>query len=229
MRRVLGKVGFANVMSVVAVFIALGGTAVAVTQLPKNSVGAKQLRKNAVTSAKVKDFSLRTNDFAKGVLPAAAAPGTGPAGPVGPPGPAGTDGANGTDGTNGSPGTPGEPATKLFAFVRTGGCCGGAPPLNPPQLQDSHGVTGVEIENVGRYVISFDTSMIPGGDVGNCVPSVSPGSSDAGPPPADILAFSRASGLSKDKLTVVNRTPTGEPSELNNGGGSAGFSIAVFC
>ena len=42
MKRLLGNLSFANVMSVIAVFIALGGTAIAVTQLPKNSVGSRK-------------------------------------------------------------------------------------------------------------------------------------------------------------------------------------------
>lgn len=48
------KLTYANVMSSIAVFLVLGGAAVAATQLPKNSVGTKQLRKNAVTTAKLK-------------------------------------------------------------------------------------------------------------------------------------------------------------------------------
>jgi hypothetical protein len=43
---------YANVMSTIAVFIVLGGSAYA---LAKHSVGAKQLKKNAVTSKKIKD------------------------------------------------------------------------------------------------------------------------------------------------------------------------------
>ena len=53
MKRMKGQLTFANVMSVIAVFLALGGTAFAV-QLGKNTVGSKQLKKNAVTGAKVK-------------------------------------------------------------------------------------------------------------------------------------------------------------------------------
>jgi len=44
----------AFVISVTALFVALGGTTYAATSLPANSVGAKQLKKNAVTSAKIK-------------------------------------------------------------------------------------------------------------------------------------------------------------------------------
>lgn len=49
-----GRLSFANVMSVIAVFIALGGTGYAAFKLPKNSVGSKQLKKNSVTKAKIK-------------------------------------------------------------------------------------------------------------------------------------------------------------------------------
>ena len=38
--------------------------------LPKNSVGAKQLKKNAVTAAKVKNGTLLAADFKAGQLPA---------------------------------------------------------------------------------------------------------------------------------------------------------------
>jgi hypothetical protein len=46
-----------NVIGLLALFIALGGTTYAATALPKNSVGTKQLQKNAVTPAKIKNGS----------------------------------------------------------------------------------------------------------------------------------------------------------------------------
>ena len=58
MRKLRGRLTYANVMATAAVFIALGGASYAATQLPKNSVGTKQLKKNAVNSAKVKNGSL---------------------------------------------------------------------------------------------------------------------------------------------------------------------------
>ena len=42
-----------NTIALLALFIALGGTTYAATALPKNSVGPKQLRKNAVTNKKI--------------------------------------------------------------------------------------------------------------------------------------------------------------------------------
>jgi hypothetical protein len=89
----------AMVVSLLALFVALGGTGYAALKLPANSVGAKQLKKNAVTGAKVKDFSLFTTDFAPGQLPRGAQGAPGLAGPPGPPGPAGQNGQNGQNGT----------------------------------------------------------------------------------------------------------------------------------
>lgn len=86
---------FANAMSTIAVTLALGGVSYAATMLPGNSVGTKQLRRNAVTGAKVRAGSLLAKDFARGQLHAGH---TGPIGPAGPAGPAGQNGANGHDG-----------------------------------------------------------------------------------------------------------------------------------
>src|ERR1700749_513638 len=70
-----------NLVAYLALFLALGGTsAYAAGALPKASVGAKQLKRNAVTSAKVKDGSRRGADFAAGELPSGAAGAKGPVG-----------------------------------------------------------------------------------------------------------------------------------------------------
>ena len=82
MRRVIrhfrAGLSFSNVVAMLALFIALGGAAYAATQLPKNSVGTKQLKKGAVTKAKIKPATV---EALRGAI--------GPAGPAGPPGPAG--------------------------------------------------------------------------------------------------------------------------------------------
>lgn len=77
------------IVSVLALVVALGGVGYAASVLPKNSVGTKQLKRNAVVSKKVKDFSLLAKDFKRGQVPA------GPQGPVGPSGPQGATGARG--------------------------------------------------------------------------------------------------------------------------------------
>lgn len=81
-------------IGVLALFVALSGTAYAAT-LPRNSVGGAQLKKNAVTSAKVKNRSLLARDFARGQLPRGE---RGPAGPRGAQGPAGAAGPPGAAG-----------------------------------------------------------------------------------------------------------------------------------
>ena len=53
LRKLGSKLTYANVMATVAVFLALGGGAIAAKALKKNSVGAKQLKKNAVTKEKI--------------------------------------------------------------------------------------------------------------------------------------------------------------------------------
>jgi hypothetical protein len=72
---------FANVVAVMALFLALGGTGYAAMTLPKNSVGTKQLKNGAVTAKKVKAHTLLASDFRPGQLPA------GVQGPKGDPGP----------------------------------------------------------------------------------------------------------------------------------------------
>jgi hypothetical protein len=81
-------------VSVLALFIALSGGAYALT-IPKESVGAGQLKKNAVTSSKVKNRSLLAKDFKAGQLPVGA---TGAQGAKGDPGPAGQQGPKGDPG-----------------------------------------------------------------------------------------------------------------------------------
>jgi hypothetical protein len=62
------RLSFANVVSVLALFVALGGTAIAASHLAKNSVGSKQLKKNAVTTAKVKKEAITAVKVKKGTL-----------------------------------------------------------------------------------------------------------------------------------------------------------------
>jgi hypothetical protein len=76
--RLRSHLTFANVVSLMALFVALSGGAYALT-IPKNSVGPRQLKKNAVTgpkikknavtSSKVKDQSLSATDFKPGQIP----------------------------------------------------------------------------------------------------------------------------------------------------------------
>jgi hypothetical protein len=103
------RLSFANVMSVIAVFIALGGTTYAAVTLPKNSVKAKQIAKNgvgaseikgsAVRTGEVKNGSLLTQDFAAGQLPQGAKGDKGDRGDRGDKGDTGDTGDTGTFGS----------------------------------------------------------------------------------------------------------------------------------
>jgi hypothetical protein len=61
-------------MSTLAVFLVLGGGAVAAVKLGKNTIGAKQLKENAVTSSKIKNGAItgaKLNLSSLGTVPAA--------------------------------------------------------------------------------------------------------------------------------------------------------------
>lgn len=78
---------FPTVISLIALFVALGGTSYAVIKLPAKSVGNRELKSNAVTSAKIRPRSVARSDLAPGARSGA----RGPRGPAGPPGgPAGS-------------------------------------------------------------------------------------------------------------------------------------------
>jgi hypothetical protein len=95
-KRLRGHITYANVVSTICLFLVLGGGAAvaAKTLLPKNSVGTKQLKRGAVTPAKL-------SNAAKATL-------QGPVGPVGPRGPEGAHGQEGRRGPEGPKGEPGE-------------------------------------------------------------------------------------------------------------------------
>ncbi len=59
----------AMVVACAALFVSLGGVGYAAIVLPANSVGTKQLKRNAVNSAKVKKHSLLRSDFKRGQIP----------------------------------------------------------------------------------------------------------------------------------------------------------------
>jgi hypothetical protein len=100
--RLRSKLTYANVMASLALFVALGGVSWAAVTLPANSVGKRQLMRDAVTSEKVANRSLKAKDFAAGQLP------MGRRGPAGPAGPAGAAGERGDRGDAGAAGPKGE-------------------------------------------------------------------------------------------------------------------------
>jgi hypothetical protein len=151
----------ALVVSTLALVVAMAGTGYAAFSLPKNSVGSKQIKANAVTSSKVKNRSLRGTDFKAGQLPA---------------GPRGLKGDKGDPGDPGAPGTPGTPGTP-FAFAH----------VNPDGTLDapnSSGVSAFSKKNDGLYcftLIGTPRNAVASGDANEgggtvfAAPNLSPG------------------------------------------------------
>jgi hypothetical protein len=138
MKRLRGKLTYANVISTVCLFLLLGGgAAFAATQLPKNSVGSKQIKKEAVTPAKL-------STAAKATL-------TGPKGATGATGPAGAKGDKGEKGDKGDKGErglTGEAGSALaFASIEADGTV---------EVENSKGITqaNVEVPATGIYCLS---------------------------------------------------------------------------
>jgi hypothetical protein len=103
MKRLRRKLTYANVISTCCLFLLLGGgTAFAASQLGKESIGTKELKKEAVTPAKLSKASKRVL-----VGP------TGPVGPIGSQGPVGKEGAAGKEGPPGKEGPQGPGAVTI--------------------------------------------------------------------------------------------------------------------
>lgn len=72
--RIGSKLNYSNAIATIALFIALGGAAVA-AGIPKNSVGPHQLKRGAVTAAKIRKFAVTSAKLAnKSVIAAKLAP-----------------------------------------------------------------------------------------------------------------------------------------------------------
>lgn len=123
--RLQDRLTYANVTASLALFVALGGTSYAVTALPRGSVGATQLRTNAVTSNKVKDRTLGVRDLS----PSARRALRGSAGSAGAAGPQGPTGA---------------PAVRHFAAVSAAG-----------GLVRGDATSGGRAGTTGSYVVGF--------------------------------------------------------------------------
>jgi hypothetical protein len=100
----------ALVMSIIALVMSVAGTSYAAVRLPRNSVGSRQIKNNAVTSAKVRDGSLLRQDFALSELSALRGP-QGEPGAKGDAGPQGERGGQGERGERGPQGLPGSNAS----------------------------------------------------------------------------------------------------------------------
>ena len=122
----------AMLVALVALMLAMAGTSygadavssatqlITGKQIAKNAIKDRQLGRGAVTSAKVRDFSLLRRDFKPGQLEAGS---PGPAGAQGATGPQGPAGPAGPEGATGDPG-----ATKVVARRAGANTLGGTTP-----------------------------------------------------------------------------------------------------
>jgi hypothetical protein len=151
-----------NVLGTAAVFLALTGSAVAGATLGKNSVKARNIAPNAVTSPKVKNGTLRTRDFAASALPRPVA------------GPPGERGATGAQGQTGPAGPDGQTQFLAGAVVKADGTDSIASP--PDSVDVTRTATGVYrldfAQNVDLCAFVISLTIFPGGSSGA---SVAPG------------------------------------------------------
>jgi len=184
MSRLRSHLSYANTMATIAVFIALGGTSYAVAQLPRNSVGAKQIRagavgksevhRSAVRSKHIRDRSVALRDISVSARTALRGQ-TGPAGAQGPPG----------------------PGTLYAAALDSGG--GGL---------RTAGITGVtHLPSSGSYVVQLDRSV----DQCYALASLSdvPGGQVESPPGGEIVT-----AVAQNTVTVRTRNSRGEVADL---------------
>jgi hypothetical protein len=101
MKRLRPRLTYANVVSTLCLFLLLGGgAAFAASKLPKNSVGARQIKRGAITPAKLAAVTKQAFESVAG--PRGARGPQGQRGETGPRGPAGPQGATGAQGAAGA-------------------------------------------------------------------------------------------------------------------------------
>ena len=150
--------------------------------LAKNSVGTAQLKKNAVTSAKVKNHSLLADDFKAGQLPA---------------GLKGDKGDKGDAGAQGPKGDPGASATKLWAYVNSNGT-----------LRRGSGIASTTRISDGFYLVTFSQSIA--NCVGIAGYETEPG--DGGYNIANHFAVTRTNNANQMYVSIWNSYTLASPS-----------------
>jgi hypothetical protein len=213
--RVRSRLTYANVLASLALFIALGGASYAAVQIPKASVGTKQLKRNAVTSPKVKPGSLQVSDFnaaQRSQLRGPAGP-EGPRGATGPEGlhgPRGATGPEGPEGPRGATGPAGPPASRHWAEVRE--------VSGTLQIVNQSGGISFDQTDVGVFLMAPSGIVGPGG----CTATATPVSN----PAFDIRASTMwSSDPRTTTASVVVRLVIGQ----NNDPTDSDFNLAMFC
>lgn len=174
MKSIRKHLTFANVIACLALFVALGGASYAATQLPKNSVGSEQIKKDAVTGVKVKDGSLRAADFGVGQIPAGPEGRAGAQGPRGDLGPQGEQGVKGVDGDAGPRG----PSDAYYAFENGPSVDEKEITLPVPAgsyvVSGSMGVASDDAADFANILCFLSTTNIVAGDIGEAELTIGP-------------------------------------------------------
>jgi hypothetical protein len=172
-------------VALVALFMAMSAGAYAAVKLPKNSVGATQLRASAVTSSKVRDGSLKATDFAGGQLPA---------GREGARGATGATGAAGKDGAAGPAGPAGHDAagSVAFAVVRGNG-----------QLDRGSHIANTSHGQAGLYTVVTDR------DVSGCAFLASVGAAGTDGSLSGEISVERINAANTNAVEVKTRDSAG--------------------
>jgi hypothetical protein len=214
--RVRSRLTYANVLASLALFIALGGASYAAVQIPKGSVGTKQLKRNAVTSPKVKPGSLLVSDFRASQRSQL----RGPAGPEGPRGVTGPEGLNGPRGATGAEGPEGPRGAT--------GPAGPPPPRHWAEVREVGATLAIVAQSGGISFDRLDTGVYlltpPGGSVslGGCTVTATPISLVG----LDIRASTQwSSDPRTTTATVVVRIFEG----FNNDPTEDAFNMAILC
>ena len=219
MLKALGsRLTYANVMATVAVFLALGGGAYALTGIPDRSgvyhgcvdpkAGALRVVKGASSCRKAKIVRRGTRRVRTPGESAIAW------------NQRGVPGVPGVQGIQGQKGDMGQDATKLFAAI------GG--PATTPTIAYGNGVTGVTRAAKGIYIVDFNRSLE------NCVVQVTPGFSDPVPVGSVVPALPTPDvrigppSASDSGVRVNFNQPTGA-TQPNSAPVDSAFMITAFC
>ena len=203
------KFSYANVISSLALFIALGGVSYAAVKLPRNSVGALQIKANAVSGGKVKDGSLTDRDLAPGTIL------QGLTGSSGTPGVNGSNGAKGDKGDQGIQGLQGNQGIQGIQGIQ--GPAGTGTNFFGASAADSSQTT-----NGGHVGITLATELFDSG--GNYEPMTSTYTA----PSAGIYSFNARVGFNlQNPARAFVRIVSGADTEICRGTDivhSAGFN-----
>lgn len=153
MSRIRQGLTYSNVISTICLIMLVGGgTAFAASQLEKESVGSKQLKKEAVTPAKLSAKAKATLTGPAG--PAGPKGATGATGPAGPAGPAGASATVGTELVNAVTANDATPTKETSVACPSGTVLGGGYVLN------SNGNAGVVLRATRSYAPDTGTWLV---------------------------------------------------------------------